>query len=509
METHGKARGNRDTFKERKGGGGKLKVWEWSQDDRILIRERINSSGGLGFRVVLPRSVTGSTELFFQSRDFDRAQEIARTKGREFRNSRSTANVLGDAQKIQCATAITHLEAHGLDSPLDAIAREYSEAVSLLKPFALSVPEAARMLVDALAVSRTTGKELQTLVAFATERLRPAGGAKTLAELAAEMVAMKRAWFERGELRRTSYKDFENRATKIARDIGGFPLAEVTKDLLIEWLAGVAEAGRTKKNYRMTLAELLRYAKQRRYLVDNPIEELTAEDVKTLEGRGGETTQPAILSPAQAEKLLAAAFVNPELDLGAAVVLGLFSGIRTEELKRLTWDAVRLDEKEPFVVIGPEIAKKRRIRNVTIPANAVAWLRRWKREEKVTRSTSVSDFQKRFRRLQEKAGFRVKDAAGQWTSTWEGNAMRHSFASYHYALHGNSIETARLLGHKADDSVLFSHYRALATKAQGEAYFAISPGAAAGNPTGLFEITADEDEAAGTPVELKRVAANA
>ena len=53
--------------------------------------------------------------------------------------------------------------------------------------------------------------------------------------------------------------------------------------------------------------------------------------------------------------------------------------------------------------------------------------------------------------------------------------MRHSFGSYHYALYGNPLETSRLLGHKASDQVLFDHYRALATKAQAETYFAIKP----------------------------------
>lgn len=53
--------------------------------------------------------------------------------------------------------------------------------------------------------------------------------------------------------------------------------------------------------------------------------------------------------------------------------------------------------------------------------------------------------------------------------------MRHSFGSYHYSLHGNPLETSRLLGHKASDQVLFDHYRALATKAQAEAYFLILP----------------------------------
>jgi integrase len=194
------------------------------------------------------------------------------------------------------------------------------------------------------------------------------------------------------------------------------------------------------------------------------LEEFTRQDIKEIEGPGGESRQPAILSPGDAEKLLKAAFNEPTLDLGAVVVLGLFGGIRTEELKRLEWDAVRLDEKDPFVVIGPEIAKKRRIRNVPLPECAVGWLQRWPRGEKVTRSSHANDYQKRFKKLCQKAEL-----------VWDANAMRHSFGSYHYAQYGNSIETARILGHKSDDTVLFSHYRALTTKEQGEAFFAIYP----------------------------------
>jgi hypothetical protein len=89
----------------------------------------------------------------------------------------------------------------------------------------------------------------------------------------------------------------------------------------------------------------------------------------------------------------------------------------------------------------------------------------------VTRNDHVNDYQKRFRKLLALAGF----------TKWEGNAMRHSFGSYHYARHGNPLETSRLLGHKASDQVLFDHYRALATKAHAEAYFSIRPPASAGN----------------------------
>ncbi len=59
--------------------------------------------------------------------------------------------------------------------------------------------------------------------------------------------------------------------------------------------------------------------------------------------------------------------------------------------------------------------------------------------------------------------------------------MRHSFGSYHYALHGDPLLTARLLGHKATDDVLFSHYRALTSKEEATAFFAIAPASDAKN----------------------------
>jgi hypothetical protein len=48
--------------------------------------------------------------------------------------------------------------------------------------------------------------------------------------------------------------------------------------------------------------------------------------------------------------------------------------------------------------------------------------------------------------------------------------MRHSSGSGHDALHGDPLETSRLLGHKASDHVLFDHFAARATKTQVKAF---------------------------------------
>jgi len=156
-------------------------------------------------------------------------------------------------------------------------------------------------------------------------------------------------------------------------------------------------------------------------------------------------------------------------------------------LKRLEWDAVRLDDPRPFVKIGRLIAKKRRIRNVEIPACAKAWLRSWPNKSgKVARNAYVTDYVKRFAKLTRLAGFGRKDDQGNWISTWDDNCMRHSFGSYSYALTDDSIRTAALLGHKANDQVLFDHYRALTPKAEAEKYFALVPVPAAEPNLGPF-----------------------
>lgn len=442
-------------------------VWEWAENPRITIRPRVNASGGIGYRVTFPASVTGGPVLFLQSRNLDEAKSIARHKGREFAHSRSTALTLGDSEKIQAAGALRLLQASGSSLGLDEVARRYCEASAALATHALDVVEAANLLAFCLSTSAPTGRPLVDVVKYAVERIMPSGGRKTLKEVIDEMVQAKRVWASQGHLRPASIRDFENRTGKIADDLGSLPLPEITKETLLQWLRGLELAPRSRKNYRMVLAEVLRYAQQKRYLATNPIEELTAFDVKDIEGQPAEVREPKILTPTQAESLLTAAFANPNLDLGAAVVLGLFCGIRTEELKRLKWDAVRLNEPEPFVVIGPEIAKKRRIRNVIIPACAVAWLQAWPHRTKdgaLTRSDHANDYQKRFKKLA-----RLAELA------WDQNAMRHSFGSYHFAVHGNAIETARLMGHRGDDAVLFAHYRALASKDQGAQYFAILP----------------------------------
>ena len=48
------------------------------------------------------------------------------------------------------------------------------------------------------------------------------------------------------------------------------------------------------------------------------------------------------------------------------------------------------------------------------------------------------------------AGFRTKSEKGKWVSAWEGNAMRHSFGTYHFAIKMSFVACAASLGFSSE-----------------------------------------------------------
>ncbi|HPC49677.1 MAG TPA: hypothetical protein PL016_06055, partial [Kiritimatiellia bacterium] len=63
---------------------------------------------------------------------------------------------------------------------------------------------------------------------------------------------------------------------------------------------------------------------------------------------------------------------------------------------------------------------------------------------------------------------------------WLQDGPRRTFASAHYAMHGDAAKLAAILGHTGGHDVLFRHYRGLMGKADARRFFAIRP-ASAGN----------------------------
>ena len=403
-----------------------LKSWEYPKNSGIWIKEILNSHSRGTFngalQVVIPAKLTG------------------RLRERKQFKTRAEAEACAD----------------------EAYSGHTKQGQDFFKP----TLQDRRELITHIPALREKKLTVSEALTFALKHLLPAGRDKTLRAIADELIASKRVRYQEGHLRELSFKDFSLRAQKIAVGFEGRLASDITSADVITWVSSLKLGIRSNKNYLAALAEILKFARQKRYISTSPMDELTEEERKRFFGEHLQGKEPAILTPEEAERLLKAALAHPELDLLGAVTLALFCGIRTGELKRLNWDQVKLEETPAIVTVGAAIAKKRRVRNVDLPANAVSWLLLVKkRTGPVARNTHHNDYQKRFKKLLKFAEF----------ESWEVNAMRHSFGSYHFALHGNSLETSRQLGHKANDQVLFDHYRALATRALAERYFGIKP----------------------------------
>jgi hypothetical protein len=132
----------------------------------------------------------------------------------------------------------------------------------------------------------------------------------------------------------------------------------------------------------------------------------------------------------------------------------------------LTWDDV-------FRVLGhveitAQNAKTRRRRLVEICPALAAWLEPFRGlEGRVWNQTAtLNGYVSAFIRLREPLKIPSRR-----------NGLRHAFCTYHFALHGNENLTAAQAGHAPH--LLHQHYRGLATKAEAEKWFAVSPAQAA------------------------------
>ena len=222
--------------------------------------------------------------------------------------------------------------------------------------------------------------------------------------------------------------------------------AAITTRDLDDWLRSLPLGPQSRVNYRRVLHALFNFACARGFAQDNPVTRTEKPKIVSKE--------PGVLTPGQMGALLD----NATPELRPALAIGAFAGLRPAEIHRLKWDAVNLEER--LITVSAQTAKTASRRIVPICDNLFAWLMQaTKRKEAIT--------PKKERELvlaaREKA--EIKD--------WPADALRHSWVSYRFALTGDAARTAAEAGH--DQAILHRHYRALATKAEAEKWFAITP----------------------------------
>ncbi len=194
----------------------------------------------------------------------------------------------------------------------------------------------------------------------------------------------------------------------------------------------------SRNEYRRTLYSFFKFCKMQDWLDNNPVEKVESWRVR------GKT--PEIFTPEEVRKILDS--TSPKSEIRAYVAIAAFTGIRNAEMGRLTWDKIKLDDRE--IVLDSEITKTASRRVVKIPENLAKWLEPYVWEFGSKKKILTKRKTPLLNKLHESLG------KGNWVK----NGLRHSAATYYLALTKNAYLTAEQMGHAVD--VLKQNYNGLA-----------------------------------------------
>jgi len=209
---------------------------------------------------------------------------------------------------------------------------------------------------------------------------------------------------------------------------------------------------KTRKNVRITICALFKFAQRKGFLPHGLTEADKTEQPKIM-------PKEATTISAQQISLMLENCKDPLLK--NFLLIGAFSGCRSSEIQRLKWGDLRDD----CIVLTPDITKTNRRRIAEIPENLRAWLQpvRGNPDSFVTYPESLDHkLYRRARRL-------CKNLEIEWVP----NALRHTFVSCHLELHRDPPRTAKTSGHSL--AVLENSYLKLTPREEAEAWFDILP----------------------------------
>jgi integrase len=312
---------------------------------------------------------------------------------------------------------------------------------------ALSIPDSLRIMArDCAGLLEPFGKTLLDATRFYVAHLEASSRSLTLNALVLQYINSKRL----EGCSKVHLADLRYRLGTFCRDFGPEPVRTITTASIEHWLHHLELGPQSINNFRLRLAALFNWGVKRQYLTLSPVTAI--EPVRTITG------PPEIFTPTQ----LRAVLEHASVDLVPALAIGAFCGMRTSELLRLNWTEV--DLARGFVHVAATNAKSARRRLVPVPDNLASWLQPYAGRTGKVWNGSAAAYQQ--------ATVAAARAAG--LARWPKNGLRHSYASYHLALHQNAAELSLHMGH-ATPHMVFEHYREVVRPEEGQRYFAIRP----------------------------------
>jgi integrase len=317
-------------------------------------------------------------------------------------------------------------------SPLSASdCAQYAVAAATVQPFACRVDGAIREWGEAKRL--LGGRSLVEAARYYAQKFPKDLPNKSVAEVVAELLAKRREKAERGQLAQRYVRQMDYHLRPFVERFH-CPLRSISRADLEQFLEEKEWAPKTVNNHIGTIKTFFGYARRQGYLEDNPAAGL---ELLRWEGRVEIWTKEELC------RLLAATAVElkPSRDgisnhcrheFLACMAIAAFAGLRSEEIQRLDWADIKLDDGR---ILVRDVARGERNktgkRAAPLFPNLRSWLLDGPRCGLVWPYSRIQYYETQ-RALAEIAGL-----------PWRRNALRHSFISYRIQAVGNGFTVAR------------------------------------------------------------------
>jgi integrase len=247
---------------------------------------------------------------------------------------------------------------------------------------------------------------------------------------------------------------------KFADTFPNTAVCDLSKAHLDTFIASLKDfAPKTKNHYRAAIGQFLRWSVRKDYLtVTHRLGEADG-----LRPEHANTAEVSFYTPRE----LAALLANADDTLRPVIAVGGLAGLRSKELMRLDWADVWRVPGHIEITAGKSKTRQRRL--VEICAALRAWLEPY-------RAHKTGKFWPGEERTYLEYYGELCETAKVARKT---NGLRHSFCSFHFALHQNENQTAQQAGNSPP--MIHAHYKGLATKAEAKKWFKVFPPKAAKN----------------------------
>lgn len=261
--------------------------------------------------------------------------------------------------------------------------------------------------------------------------------------------------------------------------------ASITREEIRTWIFGNGWEPKTQRGYLGALVELFNYAvREVQCLARSPLQKVDGKlPIKLPKLRKKE---PEIFAVEQIERLFKTALGKHDLGVDPSdgrrkpmpiyrrllgyLALATFAGVRPFELVRLEVSALDLATAVLPLDVGVTKTNDRRI--LELSANCVQWLKLWRKEFPQYDRVAPPSWDRLMKGLRKAAGLRP----------WPHDVLRHCFASYFHATHGDKTKLQNQMGHSESEDTLDKFYRAIRlpggrplTKEVAEQFWEIAP----------------------------------